>query len=81
MLGKISSEGATSLHIYKGTLDTDTYCDILEEHKLEMDQIFPRGYEFQHENLPTHLAAEDWMTRQHFKIVNFPTYSPDLSPY
>lgn len=78
--GAISPQGVTSLHIYKGTLNTDTYCDILEEHKHEMDQMFPRGYNFQHDSLPAHVAAEDWMLEQNFDLVDFPTYSPDLSP-
>jgi hypothetical protein len=56
--GAISLAGATSLHIYKGTLDADVYCAILEEHKEEMDQLLPLGFEFQHDNLSAHTKAE-----------------------
>jgi len=52
--GAISTEGATSLHIYTETLTSDRYWDILEEHKEEMDQLLPQGYNFQHDNLRAH---------------------------
>jgi len=45
-----------------------------------MDQLLPQGYNFQHDNLRAHKSAEDWMKRQGFELLNFPTYSPDLSP-
>jgi transposase len=78
--GAISAQGATSLHIYKTTLKSDTYCNILQEHKEEMDEILPPGYNFQHDNLKAHVPGGDWMKRQGVKMLNFPTYSPDLSP-
>ena len=53
---------------------------MLEEHKDELDELNPGGYFFQHDKLKVHHSAEDWMKRQKFKLVNFPTYSPDLSP-
>ena len=78
--GAISSRGATSIHIYKGSLKTEDYQAILEEHKEEMDQLFPEGYYFQQDNLSVHTAAEGWMQEKGYDIVNFPTYSPDLTP-
>jgi len=76
----ISYNGATSLHIYKGSLDSERYKEILTAHKREMDQLYLRGYYFQHDNLPAHQAAENWILRQNINLVSFPTYSPDLSP-
>ncbi len=78
--GAISSQGATSLHIFKETLDSERYEEILQEHKEEMDELFPKGYNFQHDNLKAHTSAENWMKGQGFKILDFPTYSPVLSP-
>jgi len=78
--GAISSCGATSLHIYKSNLKADTYETILTTHKEEMDLLYPDGYFYQHDNLSSHTAAEDWMRRARFNIVHFPSYSPDLSP-
>jgi len=78
--GAISSAGATSLHIYKGTLDADRYEKILQEHLDEMDEILPNGFLYQHDNLGAHTKAEDWMIRQGLDILDYPTYSPDLSP-
>jgi transposase len=44
--GAISAKGATSLHIYKGTLDTDRYIKILQEHKEEMDRTVSKRVQF-----------------------------------
>jgi len=76
----ISYNGATTLHIYKNSLKADTYLKIVEEHKHEMDELYPNGYLYQHDNSSVHVAAEDDMKRQKFKFMEFPTYSPDLSP-
>jgi transposase len=57
--GAISSQGATSLHIFKETLDSERYEEILQEHKEEMDELFPQGYNFQHGNLKAHTSAEN----------------------
>ena len=45
-----------------------------------MDELYPNGYLYQHDNSSVHVAAEDDMKRQKFKFMEFPTYSPDLSP-
>ena len=62
------------------TLKTERYEAILEEHKKEMDNLYTNGYYFQHNNSKAHKAAEIWMTGQGFDILDFPSYSPDLSP-
>jgi len=78
--GAISSRGATSLHIFKETLEAVDYEAILNDHQEEMDQLYPDGYHFIHDNLRAHTSAEEWMKSAQFDIVKFPTYSPDLSP-
>ena len=76
----ISENGATKLHIYKETLETRTYENILQQHKKEMDRLYPQGYYFIHDNSKVHIAAQNWMKGQNFNLIKFPTYSPDLSP-
>lgn len=78
--GAISYNGATSLHIYKGSLKAETYESILSDHIDEMKQIYPETFQFQHDNLKAHKAVEDWGKDQGLNILDFPTYSPDLSP-
>lgn len=78
--GGISAAGATPLHIYKGPLNKDRYIEILEEYKENMDQLYPYGYNFVHDNLKVHTSAEDWMVDEGFQILHFPTWSPDLTP-
>ena len=76
----ISANGATSLHIFKGSLNHERYEAILEEAKEEMDELYPDGFHLQHDNSRVHQASEPWARDQGFDIINFPTYSPDLSP-
>ena len=77
--GAISFRGATSLHIYKTTLKKDLYQEILEEYRTELDDLYPRGWYFAHDQHKFHLASEKWMQNQEFGRVVFPTYSPDLN--
>ena len=78
--GAISYHGASSLHIYQGTLKAQTHRDILEEHIEELNNVCPDGYQFQHDKHKSHVSVEPWAIRQGMEIVDYPTYSPDLSP-
>ena len=78
--GAISYFGATSLHIFKEPLKAGVYEGIIKSHLEEMDQIYPEGYYFQHDNSSVHKAAEKEATKMGLEILDFPTYSPDLSP-
>lgn len=77
--GAVSAQGATSLHIFKGSLDRVKYQAILQEHKEEMEELYPNGYLFIHDNLRAHTAAENWAMENEINISEFPTYSPDLN--
>ena len=76
----ISYNGATKLHIYENNLTAKTYESILDKHKKEMDDLYPEGYYFLHDNSQVHVSTENWMKGQNFNLIKFPTYSPDLSP-
>jgi transposase len=78
--GAISRKGATSLHIYEKNLDAELYEEIVQEHQEEMEDLYPEGFKYQHDNLKLHLTAEPELISQGFDIIKYPRYSPDLSP-
>ena len=41
-----------------------------------------RGWVFQHDNDPKHTAraTKEWLRKKHFKVVEWPSQSPDLNP-
>ena len=78
--GAISRYGATSLEIYQGTLNAERYEKIVEKHQDEMIELYPEGFKFMHDNLPLHVAAEENLASYNFEIIDFPEYSPDLTP-
>jgi len=80
MWGAIGFRGATSLHIFKENIKGPIYQNILAEHREEMDTLYPGGFYFIHDRLPSHTSCEGWMMEEEFGQVLFPTYSPDLNP-
>lgn len=78
--GAISFRGATSLSIFKESTSKKVYQELLEEHREELDALYPRGWYFIHDNHKSHKACEKWMEDEGFGRVVFPTYSPDLTP-
>ena len=45
-----------------------------------MDDLYPHGYFFQQDKSSVHVAAISLMKKLGFDIIDFPTYSPDLTP-
>ena len=78
--GAISANGATSLHIFGENLNAARYQDILDAHVSEMEELYPDGFNFQHDNHPAHRASEGWIEDVGLEQVQFPPYSPDLNP-
>ncbi len=41
-----------------------------------------RGYVFQHDNDPKHMAksTKEWLKKKHIKVLEWPSQSPDLNP-
>jgi len=78
--GAISSRGATSLHIFSSNLNGPLYEDILDEHIMEMEELYPEGFYFQQDRSSVHQYAEGWIEDHGLERLTYPTYSPDLSP-
>jgi len=57
------------------------YWDALVEHREEMDELYPEGWYFIHDNHRAHEAVKEQMEEEEFGHIPFPTYSPDLRIY
>lgn len=86
--GCISSKGVGPLVRYEKSMDSDLYLTILKQ---ELLKAYPnlrgtatRGGSliFQHDNAKPHTAikVEEWLKSQHVQYLEWPPYSPDISP-
>ncbi len=75
--GCISAYGMGSLHVLEGTMNTERYIKVLEEHMLPSRQRV-----FQQDNAKPHTAAitTAWLRSRRVQVLNWPACSPDLSP-
>uniref|UniRef100_A0A9J8BUB0 Tc1-like transposase DDE domain-containing protein n=1 Tax=Cyprinus carpio carpio TaxID=630221 RepID=A0A9J8BUB0_CYPCA len=78
--GCISACGMGSLHIWKGTINAETYIQVLEQHMLLSRRCL--FFFFQHDNARPHTASitTSWLRRRRIRILKWPACSPDLSP-
>ena len=79
--GAISAQGATALEIYKKGLKGDFYRQIIENHKEDMEKLYPDGeFYFVQDSHPVHRMNEEWIVRdQKIELISFPKRSPDLN--
>ncbi len=72
-----SAYGMGSLHVLEGTMNSERYIKVLEQHMLPS-----RRRVFQQDNAKPHTAAiiTAWLRSRRVWVVNWPAYSPDLSP-
>ncbi|KAI3376101.1 hypothetical protein L3Q82_016632, partial [Scortum barcoo] len=60
------------------------YREILSENLLPSARALKmkRGWVFQHDNDPKHTtrATKEWLRKKHFKVLEWPSQSPDLNP-
>ncbi len=75
--GCISAYGMGSLHVLEGTMHTERYIKLLEQH-----MIPSRGRVFQQDNAKPHTAAitTAWLRSRRVRVLNWPACSPDRSP-
>ena len=75
----ISYDGATSLEIYTDNLNGLLYQRILNAHKQEMEEVYPNGFYYLHDNLPFHQSVHGWMDNNNLERIKLPNSSPDLN--
>ncbi|KAJ4942246.1 hypothetical protein JOQ06_012112 [Pogonophryne albipinna] len=60
------------------------YREILSDNLLPSARALKmkRGWVFQHDNDPKHTtrATKEWLRKKHFKVLEWPSQSPDLNP-
>ncbi len=75
--GCISVYGMGSLHVLEGTMNSERYIKVLEQHMLPSRLLV-----FQQDNAKSHTAAitTAWLRSRRVQVLNWPVCSPDLSP-
>ena len=79
----ISSHGATSIVVFKGTLNSTRYCEILESGLLPfLHKTFPDGYRFRQDNDPKHTSnyTKNFLLKNSVDWWRTPPDSSDLNP-
>lgn len=79
--GAISVQGSTSLEIYKKGINGNFFRQVIEQHKGEMEQLYPDGeFYLIQDGHPVHRMNEDWIrNEQKLNLIKLPTRSPDLN--
>ncbi|KAI4894291.1 hypothetical protein NFI96_022477 [Prochilodus magdalenae] len=82
--GCFSAKGTGLLHRITGKTDGAMYRTILRDNLLPSARGLKmgRGWVFQHDNDPKHTAkaTKDWLKKNHIKVMEWPSQSPDLNP-
>ncbi len=82
--GCISAKGTRWLHRIEGRMDGAMYRKILANNLLPSVGALKMGHGlvFQHDNDPKHTAraTKEWLCKKHFKVLEWPSQSPDLNP-
>uniref|UniRef100_A0A673MHA2 Transposase Tc1-like domain-containing protein n=1 Tax=Sinocyclocheilus rhinocerous TaxID=307959 RepID=A0A673MHA2_9TELE len=82
--GCFSAKGTGRLHRIEGRMDGAIYREILGNNLLPSVRALKmgRGWVFQHDNDPKHTAraTKEWLRKKHFKVLEWPSQSPDLNP-
>ncbi|KAK3534933.1 hypothetical protein QTP70_002015 [Hemibagrus guttatus] len=79
-----SAKGPGRLIRVKERMNGAMYREILSKNLLPSARALKmkRGWVFQHDNDPKHTAraTKDWLRKKHFKVLEWPSQSPDLNP-
>uniref|UniRef100_A0A671PN32 Transposase n=1 Tax=Sinocyclocheilus anshuiensis TaxID=1608454 RepID=A0A671PN32_9TELE len=82
--GCFSAKGTGRLHRIEGRMDGAMYREILGNNLLPSVRALKMGrsWVFQHDNDPKHTAraTKEWLRKKHFKVLEWPSQSPDLNP-
>ncbi len=82
--GCFSAKGPGRLICVKERMNGAMYREILSENLLPSARALKmkHGCIFQHDNDPKHTAraTKEWLRKKHFKVLEWPSQSPDLNP-
>ncbi|KAJ4923608.1 hypothetical protein JOQ06_014092 [Pogonophryne albipinna] len=82
--GCLSAKGPGPLIRVKERMNGAMYREILSDNLLPSARALKmkRGWVFQHDNDPKHTAraTKEWLRKKHFKVLEWPSQSPDLNP-
>ena len=82
--GCFSAKGPGRLIRVTERMNGAMYREILSENLLPSAKALKmkRGWVFQHDNDPKHTAraTKEWLRKKHFKVLEWPSQSPDLNP-
>ena len=81
--GCITSEGPGELYFVDGTVNSTTYCQILEETMLpSAARLLGENFIFQQDNAPCHKSRQTmaWLADHDVEVLPWPARSPDLNP-
>ncbi len=80
--GCFVAKGTGQLHRIKGTMYGAIYTIRARALKLARASKMGRGWVFQHDNDPKHMAkaTKEWLKKKHIKVLQWPSQSPDLNP-
>src|SRR5205085_102928 len=81
--GAFSARGTIGFHMFTQNMDGPLYREILTNHLFEnASRVMPKRWIFQQDNDPKHTAkgTSDLLRRRVPKILDWPSYSPDLNP-
>ncbi|KAK3556024.1 hypothetical protein QTP70_000730 [Hemibagrus guttatus] len=82
--GCFSAKGPGRLIRVKERMIGTMYREILSKNLLPSARALKmkRGWVFQHDNDPKHTAraTKEWLRKKHFKVLEWPSQSPDLNP-
>ncbi|KAK3563972.1 hypothetical protein QTP86_006225 [Hemibagrus guttatus] len=80
----ITRTGPGRLFRVKKRMNGAMYREILSKNLLPSARALKmkRGWVFQHDNDPKHTAraTKEWLRKKHFKVLEWPSQSPDLNP-
>ncbi|KAK3569719.1 hypothetical protein QTP86_003566 [Hemibagrus guttatus] len=82
--GCLSAKGPGRLICVKERMNGAMYREILSKNLLPSASALKMkcGWVFQHDNDPKHTAraTKEWLRKKHFKVLEWPSQSPDLNP-
>lgn len=82
--GCFSSSGTGDLHIIRGTMNSQKYCEILDSCLCNSARRLSLGrrWVFQQDNDAKHTSklTTEWLKNHHIRVLEWPSQSPDLNP-